>query len=238
MIAAILAIGVIGYFGYRSLGSKDILAVSSGDTAKTTFEQELAVPGPLGDMTMGNKNAPLIVYEYASLTCTHCAAFYKETFPEFKKNYIDTGKAYYVLRDFPFDPVATAAFMLAHCAGPDRYFGFIEVLFARQEQWAFVDTPMEALKALARQGGFSEEKFDACMKDQKIFNHVKTVAQNGAQEFGVRSTPTFFINGEKVEGAVDYKDFDAVLKKHLPGGDATTAAPVSDGASTPASKSQ
>ena len=218
-IAAVLAVSVLGYAGYRIFGQKDELATGSTVTEadKTAFEKELAVPGPMGDMELGDKNAPITVYEYASLTCSHCAAFSKETFPEVKKNYIDTGKVRWVLRDFPFDPVATAAFMLAHCAGPERYFGFIEVLFRTQEQWAFVDTPMEELKKIAKQGGFSDESFDACMKNQEIFNHVKAVAQRAAQTFNVRSTPTFFINGERVEGAIPYKDFDEILKKKLAG---------------------
>lgn len=234
--AAVLAVGALGYVGYRSFASKDGLETASIDEGRSALEKELAVPGPLGDMSLGDKNAPIKVYEYASLTCSHCAEFNKDTFPTFKKEYIDTGKVYYTLRDFPFDPIATAAYMLAHCAGPERYFGFVDVLFSTQAQWAFVETPMEALKGIARQGGFSEEKFDACMKDEKIFDHVKATAQRGAQQFGVRSTPTFFVNGEKVEGAVPYAEFEPILKKHLPGADKTAgeATPAPSGASTPA----
>ncbi len=239
-VVAVLAVAALGYAGWRAYGHKDALDTGSiSDRDVSAFEKELAVPGPLGDMTLGDKNAPVTVYEYASLTCSHCAEFSKDTFPLVKKNYIDTGKVYYVLRDFPFDPVATAAFMLAHCAGPERYFGFVEVLFATQEQWAFAPTPMEGLKNIAKQGGFSDEKFEACMKDQTIFNHVKSVADRGGQQFGVRSTPTFFINGEKIEGAIPYAEFEAALKKHLPGGD-TSAAPAAapSGASTPAAPQQ
>lgn len=232
-VAAVLAVVLIGYVGYRTFGKKDELATGAVSEAdKSAYEKELAVPGPLGDMTLGDKNAPITIYEYASLTCSHCAEFSKDTFPEVKKNYIDTGKVYYILRDFPFDPVATAAFMLAHCAGPDRYFGFVDVLFATQAQWAFVDTPMEGLKKIARQGGFSDESFDACMKDQKVFDHVKFVATRAAQTFGVRSTPTFFINGEKVEGAIPYKDFDEILKKKL-AGDNSPSTPASSAPATP-----
>jgi protein-disulfide isomerase len=228
--AAVLAAAALGYFGYRTFSSDSaVIQQAANERPQGAFEKELMVPGPLGDMSMGDRNAPLTVIEYASLTCSHCADFEKETFPSFKKDYIDTGKAYYILRDFPFDPVATAAFMLSHCAGPERYFGFIEVLYQQQAQWAFVDTPMEALKKIARQGGFSDEKFDACMKDQQVFDHVKQVAQKG-QEFGVRSTPTFFINGEKVEGALPYKEFEAALKKHLPGAEPDGATPSGEAA--------
>lgn len=234
-VATVLAVAVLGFVGYRSFASKDPLATAANGGDVSALEKELAVPGPLGDMSLGDKNAPVKVYEYASLTCSHCAEFNKDTFPSFKKDYIDTGKVYYTLRDFPFDPIATAAYMLAHCAGPERYFGFVDVLFSTQTQWAFVETPMEALKGIARQGGFSEEKFDACMKDEKIFDHVKATAQRGSTEFGVRSTPTFFINGEKVEGAIPYSEFEPILKKHLPGGDKSAGeTPAPSGEATPA----
>ena len=234
-VAAILAVAALGFLGYRAFGAKDLLATSDHpDLSK--IEVDLAVPGPLGDMSIGNPNAPIKVYEYASLTCSHCADFDQHSFPEFKKDYLDTGKVFYTLRDFPFDPIATAAYMLAHCAGPERYFGFVDVLFATQAQWAFVQTPMEALKGIAKQGGFSDESFDACMKNEKIFDHVKSVAERGSKVFGVRSTPTFFINGEKIEGALPYAEFKTIIDKHLPGAAAANkdAAPAPTGDTTPA----
>lgn len=215
-LVALIGLGLIGYFSFRST---DVISAADtgGARAQTGFEKELMVAGPLGDLTLGDKNAPITVIEYASLTCSHCADFAAHTFPQLEKNYIDTGKVYYILRDFPFDPIATAAFMLSHCAGPERYFGFVKVLFSEQEKWAFTQTPMEDLKSFARQGGFSEEAFDACMKDQKIFEHVKFNALRGAKTFGVKSTPTFFINGEKIEGALPWDEFETILKKKLSG---------------------
>jgi len=215
-LVALIGLGLVGYYGFRSTD-----VISAADTGNprdlTSFEKELLVAGPLGDLTMGDKNAPITIVEYASLTCSHCADFEEHAIPQLEKNYIETGKVYYILRDFPFDPIATAAFMLSHCAGPERYFGFVKVLFSEQEKWAFTQTPMEDLKSFARQGGFSEEAFDACMKDQKIFEHVKFNALRGAKTFGVKSTPTFFINGEKIEGALPWADFETILKKKLSG---------------------
>tara|TARA_R110000824_G_scaffold118960_19_gene272656 strand:- start:76172 stop:76918 length:747 start_codon:yes stop_codon:yes gene_type:complete len=233
-VAAALVIVVLGFVGYRSFASKDVSA-GSGEANLSEIEKELAVPPPMGDMSLGDPKAPVRIYEYASVTCSHCAEFNKDTFPLLKRDYIDTGKVYYTLRDFPFDPIATAGYMLAHCAGPERYFGFVDVLFSTQAQWAFVQTPMDALKSLARQGGFSEESFDACMKNEEIFNHVKSVAERGAQTFGVRSTPTFFINGEKVEGAIPYEELEPIVKKHLSGeGAEASNAEAPSGEATPA----
>lgn len=235
VVTAALAIMALGYFGYSTFAARSTIAATDEDQDRSKIELELAVPGPMGDMSQGDPKAPVRVYEYASLTCSHCAEFNKDTFPSFKKDYIDTGKVYYTLRDFPFDPIATAAYMLSHCAGKDRYFGFVDVLFSTQADWAFVETPMEALKGIARQGGFSDEAFDACMKNEKVFEHVKKTAERGAQTFGVRSTPTFFINGEKVEGALPYAEFETILKKHMPGYVAGEAeAPSPTGEATPA----
>jgi len=226
--AVILVLAIGGYFIFGSSNGG-----AEGRADRSAFEEELMVPGPLGDMTMGDPDAPVTIIDYASLTCAHCASFEVNTMPLLKEHYIETGKVYYILRDFPFDPIATAAFMLAHCAGPERYFGFIGVLFRQQQAWAFTQTPMEDLKALARQGGFSEDSFNACMKDQKIFDHIKDNALRGAKSFGVRSTPTFFINGEKVEGALPWSDFEPLIQKALAGQDITSSG-TPEGASTPA----
>lgn len=227
--AAVVLVAVLGVLAYLLLGSNG-RATEGGRVPGTAFERDLLVPGPLGDMAKGDPNAPVIVIEYASLTCNHCASFATNTFPHLEKNYIETGKVYYVLRDFPYDPIATAGFMLSHCAGPERYFGFVDTLFAKQTEWAFTQTPMEDLKAIARQGGFSEERFDQCMKDERIFNHVKEVATKGAKEFGIRSTPTFFINGEKVEGALAWSEFEPLIVKALgrPASGAATAPDQAD----------
>lgn len=226
--AVILVLAIGGYFIFGSSNGGG----AEGQVDRSAFEEELMVPGPLGDMTMGDPDAPVTIIDYASLTCSHCASFEVNTMPLLKEHYIETGKVYYILRDFPFDPIATAGFMLAHCAGPERYFGFIGVLFRQQQTWAFTQTPMEDLKVLARQGGFSEESFDACMKDQKIFDHIKHNALRGTKTFGVRSTPTFFINGEKVEGAVPWSEFEPLIQKAL-AGQGITSSGLPEGRSTP-----
>lgn len=230
--AAAVVVLVLGYLGYMFLGPNSGSSEPVAGTPDTAFEKELLVPGPLGDMTLGDPMAPVTIVEYASLTCSHCADFNNNTKPKLVEQYIETGKVYYILRDFPFDPIATAAFMLSHCAGQERYFGFVDVLFKQQAQWAFTQTPMEDLKAIARQGGFSEERFDQCMKDQRIFDHVKDVATRGAKTFGVRSTPTFFINGEKVEGALPWEEFQPLIEKALEGKE--IAPGTTSGEATPA----
>lgn len=214
--AAAVLVLVLGVLGYLFIGSNGGSG-AQGRAGDTALERELLVAGPLGDMAKGNPEAPVTVIEYASLTCNHCANFAVNTLPRLVENYVETGQVYYVLREFPYDPVATAGFMLARCAGDERYFGFVDTLFERQTQWAFTQTPIEDLKAIARQGGFSEERFDQCMKDEAIFNHVKEVATRGRDTFAVASTPTFFVNGEKVEGALPWNEFEPIIEKALAG---------------------
>jgi hypothetical protein len=135
---------------------------------------ELMKPGPLGDVSLGNQNAPVTIIEYASMTCPHCAHFANEVFPQLKQKYIDTGKVRFIMREFPLDQLAAAGFMLARCAGKDRYYPMIETLFATQRDWV-VRAPLEPLKKIARQAGISEQGFEDCLKDQKILDGIEQV---------------------------------------------------------------
>lgn len=169
---------------------------------------------PLKDIVLGKDSAPVTIYEYSSMTCPHCATFHKDTLPKLKQDWIDTGKAKLVLRDFPLDPLALAASMLAHCAGPDRYYGFVDVLFQTQAQWARSDNPGQALKNIARLGGIPEDKFDACLKDEPLMTAIKARQNEAQTKYNISSTPTFVIEGDKIEGAQSYDKFADVLKKH------------------------
>jgi protein-disulfide isomerase len=171
---------------------------------------DLMTAGPLGDKTLGDPKAPNVVIEYASMTCTHCRAFNEQVFDQFKAKYIDTGKVYYILREFPLDPVATAAIMVARCAPGERFFPLVDLMFNKQPEWAFVDKPLDQLKLLVKQAGISSDQFDQCVKDQKVLDGVRWVQDRASKKFGVDSTPTFFINGEKVEGE---QSLDALDKR-------------------------
>jgi protein-disulfide isomerase len=176
---------------------------------------ELAVAGPLGDKILGNSLAPVTVIEYASLTCGHCATFHADGFKVLKEKYIDTGKVRYILRDFPLDPLASAGFMLAHCAGEGKYFPMVDLLFAQQRSWTQTDKPVDALLSLARQAGFSQESFETCLKNQTIYDGVNDVRKRGTEKFKVESTPTFFFNGRKYTGALTPKQLDDIIEPLL-----------------------
>jgi len=182
--------------------------------AQTVSAQDLAEAGPLGDVTLGDKSAKVHVIEYASLTCSHCADFHNNTFPEFKKKYIDTGKVRFTLREFPLDPLAAGGFVLARCEGNDKYYPITDLLFSRQNDWAATDKPLDGLVNLLRQAGFTREKVESCLADQKLLDGVNAVRER-AQKLGVGSTPTFFINGKMVRGALSMSDLDKELKPLL-----------------------
>lgn len=177
--------------------------------------QDLAAPGPLGDVALGSADAKVTIVEYASLTCSHCAAFHKETFPELKKRYIDTGKVRFILREFPLDPLATAGFMLARCDGDSKYYPVSDLLFDQQRSWAFVDKPLDALQQMMRQAGFSKEKFESCLKDQKLYDAVNAVRKRGEEAFKINSTPTFFINGQRRTGNLSIDEIEKIIRPML-----------------------
>ena len=176
---------------------------------------QLMAPGPLPDIVEGKVDAPVAIVEYASMTCVHCSAFYAETWPALKAKYVDTGKVKFILREFPLDPLATAAFMLARCAGPEKRDAIVDLLFTQQKQWAFVDKPLEALSGVVKQAGISQDDFEKCLKDQDLYDHVTRTRDEAAQKFHVNATPTFFVNGKKLSGELPIADFDKALEPLL-----------------------
>jgi protein-disulfide isomerase len=175
-------------------------------TARALTTEEMLAEGSLG-----NEKAPVTVVEFASLTCPHCAAFANRTFDQFKAKYIDTGKVHYIYRDFPFDQIGLRAAMMARCAGPSQYFGYLAILFKDQDNWATDKDPMAALLKIARLGGMSKEDFDACMNNKALMDGILKVRLDAEQKLKVDATPTFIINGTKHEGDMPLSEFDQIL---------------------------
>ncbi len=192
-----------------------VLATTLPAFAQNVPPADLAVPGPLGDVVLGPADAKVTIVEYASMTCPHCAAFHKETWPELKKRYVDTGKVRFMLREFPLDPLATAGFMLARCDGGDKYYPIVDLLFSQQRAWAYSDKPLDALRQMMKQAGFSQEKFDSCLKDQKLYDAVNAVKAKALDVFKVDSTPTFFINGQRHPGNLSIDEIEKIIKPML-----------------------
>jgi protein-disulfide isomerase len=178
--------------------------------------EELMKPGPLGELSLGNPDSKVTVVEYASMTCGHCAHFAKDVWPEFKKKYVETNKIHFIFREFPLDNLAAAASMLARCAGSDKTFPLIEVLFEKQADWAFTEgNPVPKLFEIAKQAGFTQASFDKCLTDQKLLDNITAGRTRASEVFGVNATPTFFVNGKRLEGAPTMAAFDKMIEPLL-----------------------
>ncbi len=175
---------------------------------------ELMAEGALPDIVIGDPNAPVTIVEYASLTCPHCAQFHNQVLPDIKADYVDTGIAKVIVREFPFDPQALAGFMLARCVPETQREPMVDVLFQQQATWTRAENVSAALLQIARLSGMSQEAFVACLQNQELQGQVAAVKERGENEFGVRATPTFFINGDRYSGAMTADQMAAVIEAH------------------------
>jgi protein-disulfide isomerase len=212
-VAVVVVVAVAGVILYERFGGgSSPVPAGDGATAATVGEQP---PLYEDDKVMGDANAPVVMIEYASLTCPHCAHFSQDVLPQLKATYIDTGKVKLVYRDFPLNEPALRAAQLARCVPPQNFFGMVELLFRNQEQWSLVADPVAELRKIAAAAGVDDAKFDACLKDQAMADTIIARAQEGQDKFGVSSTPYFFINGRKISGAQPFEDFDKIIKEAL-----------------------
>lgn len=179
----------------------------------------LSVPAQSGepvfadDRILGDADAPITIIEYSSLTCPHCAQFHKDTLPDVKEKWVETGKARIVYRHFPLDGLALRAAMVANCMDDDRYFTFLDALFHGQKLWAQASDPVQALSQVAALAGLNGERFEACIEDESQANAILERRKHGEDTYDISSTPTFIVNGQKVEGAMGYEAFSEVLKE-------------------------
>ncbi len=184
------------------------------ETPKISID-ELMKPGPLGEMSEGSQDAQVTIVEYSSMTCEHCARFHRNVYPLVKEKYIDTGKVRLIMREFPLDRLALAATMMVRCAAKSQYFPMINVLYQQQAEWSRASDPVTALFKIAKLAGFTEERFNACLKDQDIAKGIREVMDRGRETFAVNVTPTFFINGQKLNGGLSFEDFEKLILRHL-----------------------
>ena len=198
---------LVGFSPLRLIG--DAMAQSASDVAK---------PVSLPDMALGPANAPVTITEFASMTCPHCAAFDATVFPKIKSEFIDTGKVRYIFREFPLDIKAAAGSMLARCIAKGdaaKYFTVVDLLFRQQADWAMKNTA-ETLTRIGKQAGLSQQAVEDCLKDQALLDKIAADQKYASEVLKVDSTPTFFINGEKIKGETSFEEFskriDALLK--------------------------
>ena len=201
--------------GLAALAGFSPLRLIAGAMAQSA--SDVAKPVSLPDMALGPADAAVTITEYASMTCPHCAAFDTAVFPKIKSEYIDTGKVRYVFREFPLDVKAAAGSMLARCIAKDdsgKYFAVVDLLFKQQNDWAMKNTA-ETLGRIGKQAGLSQQQVDDCLKDQSLLDKIAADQKYASEVLKVDSTPTFFINGEKIKGEASFEAFDKVIKPLL-----------------------
>ncbi|MFN7039165.1 MAG: DsbA family protein [Alphaproteobacteria bacterium] len=167
------------------------------------------------DVVLGDKAAPITMIEYSSLSCPHCADFHKKTFEFLKSKYLDTGKLKYIHRNYPLDKAAYTGSVLVHCAGKDKYYLFLKILFEKQENWVFHKNYSELLENIGKLGGISGEKFQACLVNKQIEESILNSRLIAMNKLNVNATPTFFINGKAYTGVYDAKFFSNIIDKIL-----------------------
>ena len=200
VVAGLVGVSALGFFG---------LAPAPSHAGVASFTDSIK------EMVIGQADAPLTIVEYASLGCSHCASFHHDTYPQLKKDYIDTGKVKFVFRDFPLGTPALAATMIARCSGSQRYFGFVEMFFRAQPQWSRASNPLDALTKVARFGGMPSADVQACISNQKLLDHIQGLKENAYKEDGVNATPYFVIGTEKLSGGLPYDEFKKIVDREL-----------------------
>ena len=170
----------------------------------------------LGDMVLGSPDAPLTIVEYSSFTCPHCANFHTQTLPAIKEKYIDTGKVRIVFREAYFDQYGLWASMLARCGGEATFFGYVDTLFARLQEWARAENIVDELQRIGRLGGLPAERIQQCLTDEEFMRTLVESYQTNAQADGLRATPSFkFGDGALVSGAMGVEAFSQLIEDNL-----------------------
>ena len=197
-----IGVGAAAFLGvFDSAPPATTAAGPSGAQRAAAIDPEIAPD----DRILGQPDAPVTIIEYASLTCPHCASFHKETLPQLKSEFIDTGKVKMVFRDFPLDKMALSAAGLARCMPAERYFPFLSVLFGAQTSWATAADPIAALARIAR-----------CTSADAHLDTVVAQRLEGEKRYQIRSTPSFVIGGKTYGGALTIDELREILKPLVP----------------------
>jgi len=192
------------------LGSGAARAQTAPQPDRTVDMAAVLRPGPLPELSLGDpKGVPVV--EYGSLTCSHCATFDRYVLPAFKAAYVDSGKARFIFREFARNPLDLAGFVLARCVGDDKALATIDLLFAEQEKWAFVDKPLDALIAALRPTGMTHDKAIACLKDQPRIDAMNKLVQIATTKVHIEATPTFVIDGKVYEGELTLQQLETIV---------------------------
>jgi protein-disulfide isomerase len=186
---------------------------AAGPAAETVapLKEQILEPGPLGEREYGNPNAPVTIIEYVSLTCPHCRNYHAKVFPQVKRQYVDTGKVRYIIREFPIGRTAGTAAIVTRCVPKNKHLYMTEAFLSRQREWVSQEVRPDAIYSVAKSSGMSRAEFDKCLTNQGIIDGLTEVKQRG-RKYGVIGTPSLFINGQKLQGEVTFEEVKALIQ--------------------------
>ena len=224
-------VGQIGFVARNSAqqsGTQNLSSTQQTQSSQQNLGDQVAVKSKFfenvknvsadNDPVTGSKDAKLTIIEFTDYQCSYCKKYFDETFPLIKKNYIDTGKVKYVVRDFPLEehPQALLAAKTANCAGAqNKYWEMHELLFTTNTSWSYNSDAAGILGSYAKNLGLDQGRFDQCMKSKDTTDEIAKDIKDG-EIYGVTSTPTFFIGGEKIVGAQPFETvFKTVIDQEL-----------------------
>lgn len=222
LITTILIIALILAFGALSYAKKgEKITIKKEPEFKAEILNSSLTQQIPTDIVLGDINAPVTIVEYASLSCPHCAHFYNDVFDKIKSEYIDKGTVKFIFRDFPLNQSALLGSVIALCIAKDKnndpkeYYKIIKAMFKTQDSWAFDEKFFDKLRSIMKLDNISEQKFEACSKDQSIVQQVLNSRINAIKELKIESTPTFYINGFVIGGGRPFEDFKKIIDKSL-----------------------
>jgi protein-disulfide isomerase len=199
---------------FNPLETPDGVAPGGREVIESPTVADIMLTGTLAEMSLGRADAPVTIVQYASLTCPHCRAFHLETFPEFKRTYIDTGKVRYVLREFPIGKTSGNATIALRCAKPEKYFDLYDRFMSQQASWVSQEVRLDSIFAVAKQVGMTRGEFDACLQNQGMIDALKWVKERG-RKLGIIGTPNFFVQGKLVKSTLTMKDIREMVEPLL-----------------------
>lgn len=200
---------------FDPFGERDGSVVSGRrEVIKNPTIAQVMKPGLLPEMSLGREDAPVTIIKYASLTCPFCRKFQVETFPVLKREYIDTGKVRYILREFPIGFQSGAATIALRCAPASRYFDLYDKFMRQQKQWVSQTVRRNPIFKVARQVGVTRAQFDACYADKALSEKLNAVKQRG-RKLGIIGTPNFFVNGKLYKRRLGTSDIHSIVAQAL-----------------------
>ena len=171
---------------------------------------DIMAPGPLPEMAQGRADAPVTIVQYASMTCPHCRHFHETTYPQLKREFIDTGKVRYILREFPIGKTSGNATIALRCAAPEKYFDLYGKFMTQQAAWVSMEVRLDPIFDVAKQVGMTRPQFDACLQNQAMITNLNGIKERG-RKLGIIGTPNFFVQGKLIKSELTIDDIRRIV---------------------------